>query len=122
MSGGRTMGLVPMSARFSSPCIQNQSVSGLDLILISLTWFPTNSRKDAESLLSMPSTAEESVKNLTAPNSICSESLIFCASLTASSDPISSILGMEILHLGATLVLPASSLHSTVPSCNSYLR
>ncbi|MFN9908927.1 MAG: hypothetical protein ACK56F_22855, partial [bacterium] len=65
------MGLVPMSAGFSSPGIQNQSVSGLDLILISLTRFPTNSRKDAESLLSMPSTAEESVKNLTAPNSIC---------------------------------------------------
>jgi hypothetical protein len=58
-------------------------------------------------LLSIPNTADESVKYLTASNSIFNESIILCASLTANSAPTSSILGIDILHLGATLVLPA---------------
>ncbi len=46
------------------------------MIRMSLTLVPTNSRKDAESLFSMPSTADESVKYLTASSSMCSESII----------------------------------------------
>jgi hypothetical protein len=65
---------------------------------------PTNSRNVPESLKIMPRTAEESVKNLTSLTSRQRESLIFWYNLTATRDPISSILGMEILHLGATLV------------------
>ncbi|MFN9900647.1 MAG: hypothetical protein ACK55Z_18065, partial [bacterium] len=44
------------------------------------------------------------------------ESLIFWYNRTATSDPMSSILGMEILHLGATLVFPARRRQSTEPS------
>jgi hypothetical protein len=43
MSLGTTVGLVPMSAMFISPGIQNHSVSGLDLVRILLTLVPTNS-------------------------------------------------------------------------------
>ncbi len=97
-------------------------MSGLDLIWISLTLVPTNSKKDAESLFSMPSTADESVKYLTASSSMCSEWIILCASLTTNKAPTSSILGMDILHLGATLVLPARRRHCTDPSAICHLR
>jgi hypothetical protein len=43
MSPGSTVGLVPMSATFISPGIQNHSVSGSDLVRISITLVPTNS-------------------------------------------------------------------------------
>ncbi len=73
-------------------------------------------------LLSIPSTADESVKYLTASNGILNESIILCASLTANSAPTSSILGIDILHLGATLVLPARRRHCTVPSAILHLK
>ncbi len=69
------------------------------MVLISLTRVPTNSRNVPESLLSMPSTADESVKNRTPSISMRRESLIFWYNRTATSDPMSSILGMEILTL-----------------------
>jgi hypothetical protein len=74
------------------------------LVRISLTLVPTNSRNVPESLLIIPKTADESVKNRTPSISRRRESLIFWYSRTATSEPMSSILGMEILHLGATLV------------------
>ncbi|MFN9908398.1 MAG: hypothetical protein ACK56F_20100, partial [bacterium] len=101
---------------------QNHSVSTFDLVLISLTLVPTNSRNVPESLLSMPRTADESVKNRTPSISMRKESLIFWYSRTATNDPISSILGMEILHLGATLVFPAKRRQTTDPSSISHLK
>ncbi len=96
MFPGVIMGQVPISAGLSSPGIQNHSVSTFDLVRISLTLVPTNSRNVPESLLSMPKTADETVKNHTPSTSMRKESLIFWYSQTATSDPISSILGMEI--------------------------
>jgi hypothetical protein len=69
----------------------------------------------------MPRITELSVKYLVPPNLKVNESQIFLASLTASSAPNSSILGMEIFILGATLDFPAISLHSTEPSFRTHL-
>ncbi len=44
MFPGVIVGGVPISAGLSSPGIQNHPVSTFDLVLISLTWVPTNSR------------------------------------------------------------------------------
>ena len=77
MFPGVIVGRVPMSAGLSSPGIQNHSVSTFDLVLISLTLVPTNSSNVPESLLSMPSTADQSVKNRTPSISMRKESLIF---------------------------------------------
>jgi hypothetical protein len=62
---GVIVGRVPISAGLSSPGIQNHSVSTFDLVLISLTRVPTNSKNVPESLLIIPRTADESVKNRT---------------------------------------------------------
>jgi hypothetical protein len=77
MLPGVIVGRVPMSAGLSSPGIQNHSVSTLDLVQISLTLVPTNSRNVPESLFSIPRTAYESVKNRTPSISRRRESLIF---------------------------------------------
>jgi hypothetical protein len=77
MFPGFSVGRVPMSAGLSSPGIQNHSVSTFDLVRISLTLVQTNSRNVPESLLIMPSTADESVKNRTPSISRRKESLIF---------------------------------------------
>ena len=122
MFPGVIVGRVPMSAGLSSPGIQNHSVSTFDLVLISLTLVPTNSKNVPESLLIIPRTADESVKNRTPSISKRRESLIFWYSRTATSEPMSSILGMEILHLGATLVFPARRRQTTDPSSISHLK
>jgi hypothetical protein len=122
MFPGVIVGRVPMSAGLSSPWIQNHSVSTFDLVLIWLTRVPTNSRNVPKSLLIIPRTADESVKNCTPSTSRRRESLIFWYSRTATSEPMSSILGMEILHLGATLVFPARRRQTTDPSSISYLK
>ena len=111
ISQGRTVGLVPMSAGFLAVLTCDQSTSGSVLDLISLTRVPTNSRKEAESFFNMPSTEVESVKNRTDRNFSFTAAFTFSASRTAIRDPTSSTRGMEILHLGATLVFPATSRH-----------
>ncbi len=116
------VGRVPISAGLSSPGIQNHSVSTFDLVRILLTLVPTNSRNVPESLLIIPKTADESVKNCTPSISRRRESLIFWYSRSVICEPMSSILGMEILHLGATLVFPAKRRQTTDPSSISHLR
>ncbi len=64
ISLGVTVGRVLMSAGLSSPRIQNYSVSTFDFALILLTLVPTYAKKLPESLKIIPSTADESVKNL----------------------------------------------------------
>ena len=120
MSATVTLDLVPMSARFLSVGIQAHSDLTSDLVLISLTLFPTNSKKATESFCSIPRTAVESVKNLVFTNLSLSESLIFIASRTDKTAPINSSLGTEILFFGATRVLPAISRQATDPSSSSH--
>jgi hypothetical protein len=82
MSCGVAFDLVPRSAglQFPSNHLHSPSTSLFTLTLLTLT--PTNSLNLPNSVLSMPRTADESVKNLIPANGILNATLVFFASLT----------------------------------------
>jgi hypothetical protein len=122
ISRGMALDLVPRSAGLQLPSSHLHSFSTLLFTFTSLTLAPTNSRNFPDSVLSMPNTADESVKYLVPARGNFNASLTFLTSLTELTAATSSILGMVIFTLGATCVFPVTSTHWAVLSSLSHLR
>jgi hypothetical protein len=75
-----------------------------------------------DSIFSMASTADESVKYPLLLMGILSDSLTLCVNLKECTAATNSILGMVIFTRGATGVLPVPSLHLSCLCSHSHLR